>query len=311
MHLQTFSIRAPSTAELNDEVIRTEAEATYTVLRRPTSELFAAHLGFLFSRPVAYFRMLVLALRHRPPGLRSLFLSVAHFAEAALLARELKHRAIDRLHNHFANSAATVGYLASRLLGIPWSFTMHGISETDYPAGLMLGRKIEAASFRRLRVLFRACSSHEAGSAKALEQASHHPVRLAAREVAAAGCPGQRKHQNCLRRASLAGEGPSRTSAGVRFTRSGNAGPSPRLGRRWARRRRACKPRRSPRLEYPGDLRRPSWRSRHAGRDRVFRHPCLAQLHGRAAYRSDGSNGDWDGCNRQPGRRDSRAGGRQ
>src|SRR4029079_3715465 len=36
---------------------------------------------------------------------------------------------------------------ATRLLGIGWSFTMHGISETDYPAGLMLGRKIEAAEF--------------------------------------------------------------------------------------------------------------------------------------------------------------------
>jgi glycosyltransferase involved in cell wall biosynthesis len=32
------------------------------------------------------------------------------------------------------------------MLGIRWSFTMHGISETDYPAGLMLGRKIEAAN---------------------------------------------------------------------------------------------------------------------------------------------------------------------
>ena len=37
--------------------------------------------------------------------------------------------------------------LATRMLGIRWSFTMHGISETDYPAGLMLGRKIEAADF--------------------------------------------------------------------------------------------------------------------------------------------------------------------
>jgi glycosyltransferase involved in cell wall biosynthesis len=64
-----------------------------------------------------------------------------------LLARELRKRGIGRLHTHFANSGATVGYLAAALAGIPWSFTMHGISETDYPAGLMLGRKIEAADF--------------------------------------------------------------------------------------------------------------------------------------------------------------------
>jgi glycosyltransferase involved in cell wall biosynthesis len=64
-----------------------------------------------------------------------------------LLSRELKRRGVQHLHNHFANSAATVGLLATHMLGIGWSFTMHGISETDYPAGLMLGRKIEAAKF--------------------------------------------------------------------------------------------------------------------------------------------------------------------
>jgi glycosyltransferase involved in cell wall biosynthesis len=64
-----------------------------------------------------------------------------------LLADELQRRKITRLHNHFANSGATVGYLAASFLNLPWSFTMHGISETDYPAGLMLGRKIAGADF--------------------------------------------------------------------------------------------------------------------------------------------------------------------
>jgi glycosyltransferase involved in cell wall biosynthesis len=72
---------------------------------------------------------------------------MAHFTESVILARELQRRGTNRLHNHFANSGATVGYLASNLVGVPWSFTMHGISETDYPAGLTLGRKIEAADF--------------------------------------------------------------------------------------------------------------------------------------------------------------------
>ena len=74
-------------------------------------------------------------------------LSLAHFAEAILLAAELRRRGIDHLHNHFANSGATVGLLASRQAGIRWSFTIHGISEFDYPAGLLLGDKIAAASF--------------------------------------------------------------------------------------------------------------------------------------------------------------------
>lgn len=147
VHLQTFSIRPPSSAELRDPSIRAEAETTYTVLMRPKSELIAAHLQLLFRRPAAYLRTLRRAFGHRALGAKGFLLAIAHFAEAILLARELKRRGVERLHNHFANSAATVGYLASELLELPWSFTMHGISETDYPAGLMLGRKIEAASF--------------------------------------------------------------------------------------------------------------------------------------------------------------------
>jgi glycosyltransferase involved in cell wall biosynthesis len=145
--LETFSIRPPTPAELRDDRLSAEAQNTFAVLKQPATSFVAAHLGTLVTQPAGYFRTLGMALRHRPPGLRGFGLSLAHFAEAILLAGELKRRRITRLHNHFANSAATVGLLATSLLGMPWTFTMHGISETDYPAGLLLGRKIEAAEF--------------------------------------------------------------------------------------------------------------------------------------------------------------------
>lgn len=147
LELDTFSIRPPSPAELQDEGIAAEARNTFTVLSQPATTIIGAHLATILSNPLGYFRTLGLALGHRPPGLRGFGLSLAHFAEAVVVARELRRRGITRLHNHFANSAATVGYLATRMLRMPWSFTMHGISETDYPAGLLLGRKIEAAGF--------------------------------------------------------------------------------------------------------------------------------------------------------------------
>jgi colanic acid/amylovoran biosynthesis glycosyltransferase len=145
--LDTFSIRPPTQAEMQDEAIAAESRTTFTVLKQPAATIIGAQLAGLFTDPVGYFRTLGVALRHRPPGLRGLALSLAHFAEAVVLARELRRRGVTRLHNHFANSAATVGYLATRMLNMPWSFTLHGISETDYPAGLLLGRKIEAADF--------------------------------------------------------------------------------------------------------------------------------------------------------------------
>ena len=144
--IDTFSVRPPGSDETAGEADRHEAEQTYYILKQSLASFAGAHLATLVTQPLAYLRTFGLALSHRAPGARGLFLGIAHFAESVLLARELRKRGIAHLHNHFANSAATVGLLASKLLGIGWSFTMHGISETDYPAGLMLGRKIEAAS---------------------------------------------------------------------------------------------------------------------------------------------------------------------
>jgi glycosyltransferase involved in cell wall biosynthesis len=147
LDLQTFSVRAPGTAELKSAIDQREAAQTFTLLGQSPVAFARAHLGELLQRPGRYIRTLLLALRHRAPGVKPALLSLAHFTEAILLAAELRRRGIDHLHNHFANSGATVGLLASRQANIRWSFTIHGISEFDYPAGLLLGEKITAASF--------------------------------------------------------------------------------------------------------------------------------------------------------------------
>ena len=144
--IDTFSVRPPGPDETAGDADRREAEHTFYILKQSLVAFAGAHFATLFTKPLSYIRTFGMALSHRAPGARGLFLGVAHFAESVLLARELRKRGIAHLHNHFANSAATVGLLASKLVGIGWSFTMHGISETDHPAGLMLGRKIEAAN---------------------------------------------------------------------------------------------------------------------------------------------------------------------
>lgn len=143
--IDTFSIRSPNAGEADNSSDRSEADRTLYVLRQSFAAFLGAHVATFFESPARYLRTLGLALSHRAPGGRGLLLGLAHFVESMLLARELQRRGIEHVHNHFANSAATVGLLATRYLGIGWSFTLHGISETDYPAGLMLGRKIEAA----------------------------------------------------------------------------------------------------------------------------------------------------------------------
>lgn len=64
-----------------------------------------------------------------------------------MLARLIQRSRATRLHVHFANSGATIGMLAANILDIPFSMTLHGISETDYPAGLLLRQKLARAEF--------------------------------------------------------------------------------------------------------------------------------------------------------------------
>ena len=160
LSLETFSVRTPSEAERVSADDRHAFEETFYLLPMPPARLLRSHAEALASNPLSYVRTFGAALKHRVPGVKALGLAVAHFAESIVLARELERRGITHLHNHFANSGASVGFLATRYLGLPWSLTLHGISETDYPAGNLLGAKLEAADFA-------ACVSHF-GRAQAL-----------------------------------------------------------------------------------------------------------------------------------------------
>ncbi|MAQ19588.1 MAG: colanic acid biosynthesis glycosyltransferase WcaL [Sandaracinus sp.] len=145
--VDTFSIREPSEAERSAAPDRHEYERTHYVLPPKLGRLARAHARALTQKPGRYLETLRDALQHRVPGAKAAVWSVFHFAEAIALADELDARGVDHLHNHFANSGANVGFLASRFLGIDWSLTLHGISEFDYPAGPLLAEKITSAAF--------------------------------------------------------------------------------------------------------------------------------------------------------------------
>ena len=147
MSIDTFSVRPPKSEEITSAVDRQEVEQTWYILPAQSLELLCAHARALCGHPVQYVKTFRLALRHRVPGVRAFVQALFYFLEAILLAVELKKRDITHLHNHFANPAAIVGLLASRFLRISWSLTLHGISEFDYPAGLLLAEKVAAANF--------------------------------------------------------------------------------------------------------------------------------------------------------------------
>lgn len=156
----TFSVRTPSPEERGAPADQQAHQTTFYLLPMSAARAARAHIKGFVRNPLNYARTFGLALEHRVPGLKALGLSLAYFVESIVLADELERQGVTHVHNHFANPAATVGYLATRHLGLPWSLTLHGISETDYPAGNLLGAKLQAADFA-------ACVSHF-GRAQAL-----------------------------------------------------------------------------------------------------------------------------------------------
>lgn len=151
--VETFSLRRPHPEEREAETDRVECASTWYVRPVNLRGLVSAHLQALTSGPRRYARSLREALRHRVPGLRALAWALRLFGEAMLLAIELRRRGHGHLHNHFANDGGDIGFLATTYLGIPWSLTLHGTSEFDYPSVILVPRKIRAAAFV-------ACVSH-------------------------------------------------------------------------------------------------------------------------------------------------------
>lgn len=126
-----------------------ETERTFYVLERCKNpiRLLSEHLKGFAAKPGAYFLALALAWQLRQPGWRAALYQLFYFAEAVVLANELKRKQIRHLHNHFGDSSCTVAMLASRLSGIPFSFTEHGPNIFFEAGRWRLDEKIAGAKF--------------------------------------------------------------------------------------------------------------------------------------------------------------------
>lgn len=124
-----------------------DGESALTLLGRSKVRLLAVALRVALGAPMRTGRTWFAAQRHRSLGIRGWIWAQFHFVEALVLTSLLQETGAERVHSHFANSGATVAMLAAQHLRLPWSLTLHGISETDPPAGALLAHKIEQAEF--------------------------------------------------------------------------------------------------------------------------------------------------------------------
>jgi colanic acid/amylovoran biosynthesis glycosyltransferase len=147
LNITIFSVRPPRPEEvMADPDRRDQSETTY-ILPITLLSLAAASMRQFIRHPKRFFQALLLAVQHRNPGLRSMLYGLFYFLEGVVLADRLERQHIEHLHNHFANPASHVAMVASCLLKIPLSMTLHGLCDFDYPAGPLLNQKIEACTF--------------------------------------------------------------------------------------------------------------------------------------------------------------------
>lgn len=143
----TFSIRRPGPAEVVDESIRREQEATDYILPGGAGRLLAASARMAARRPGRWLAAKALAWRLGTPGWKGRLWPWAYLMEAAYLAGRIEALGIEHLHNHIGEGSAAVAMLAAHLSGVPFSLTIHGPGEFDIPTLLRLDEKIGRAKF--------------------------------------------------------------------------------------------------------------------------------------------------------------------
>lgn len=125
----------------------TTPDAESLTARRPLldGEIARAAAAELLRSPAAVLAAFLLLFRSPAPNV--LLRNLAAFPKALWLARLARTWDADHIHAHWAGPPSTVALLASRLSGVPWSFTAH---LADIQARNLLRRKCASAVFVRL-----------------------------------------------------------------------------------------------------------------------------------------------------------------
>lgn len=124
----------------------TVADAKPWTVRKPLLDLAIAGSALIETvrAPAAVLSAFRLLLRQPKP--KVLVRNLAGFPKALWIAREAKRWGADHIHAHWAGPPSTAALVASRVSGVPWSFTAHF---ADIAANNLLEEKSASATFCR------------------------------------------------------------------------------------------------------------------------------------------------------------------
>jgi len=140
--LHVFSLDRPNDPRFHEDLPKLKARVAYIPDVFESKRLLEHGSRLRKSSRKGYFKALRYVIRRSSPTL------VWRFLQSCYVANEARRLGLDHLHAHFATRPASVAFLASKISGIPYSFTAHAIdifkSHLD-PRALV--RKIEEARF--------------------------------------------------------------------------------------------------------------------------------------------------------------------
>lgn len=142
-----ISIRRFVGGDLHDPADRAEAERTRVILGEGLLALLIAEVVTMLSRPRAWWRGLVTAVRAGWKSDRGVLRHFVYHAEACLAVRWMRDAGVRHVHAHFGSNPAMVAWIGYALGGPTFSFTIHGADEVDRVHQLSLVDKTIAARF--------------------------------------------------------------------------------------------------------------------------------------------------------------------
>jgi colanic acid/amylovoran biosynthesis glycosyltransferase len=146
LSIARFSIRS-GVAQVVDSADKFELQTTRVVLDIGVSGLLKHLFTIVFTHPLGLLKAIWLTFKLSQRSTRGLFVHLIYVAEACVLVNWFRTTGVSHIHAHFGTNSTTVALLCHAIAEIPYSFTVHGPEEFDFPETLSLTEKINQATF--------------------------------------------------------------------------------------------------------------------------------------------------------------------
>lgn len=122
-----------------------EQQRTFYTLSRGAIWILGQVMACFLRAPLRFLGTLWQTRRFGASNPKAWVMRCIYFAEACVVAGQVRNCGATHLHAHFGTNSAEVAAVAGALARVPFSFTVHGPEEFDRPEAIALAEKIRRA----------------------------------------------------------------------------------------------------------------------------------------------------------------------